>query len=161
MYVLGVLLIIAGYNCHINVTIDDFKGSFNVTINSRIWLRSSYTRLYTSNQWFTTQDDSLLLIDKHLNEGNDSILGRWNETCLVYQFRFNDTPVYISGSIRQWELIPALTFHFQSAATVDLNNDRLLDMDRVRTVFPSFYAEKFDKNDHRGYLTFGGIVYLL
>ena len=37
-----------------------------------------------------------------------------------------------------------------------MTNTVPLDMDHVRTVFPSFYIEQMDENDQRGYFTFEG-----
>jgi len=35
---------------------------------------------------------------------------------------------------------------------------RPLDMDHVRTIFPSFHIEQIDTNDQRGYFTFEGKI---
>ncbi len=156
MYFFVFLLIVKICLCDIEVLIDDLKGSYSILINNRIWLRSSYTSLYNSNQWYTTKDGSLCFISKDFKEGNHSILGEWNETQLIYNFNLNEKLNNLTGRIRQWKSISAITFYFDSG-TIDLNNDILLDMDRVRTVFPSFYIEQIDKDDHRSYLTFGGI----
>ncbi len=142
--------------CDIKVSIDKLKGDYNISINNRVWLRSSYAGLYSNNQWYTSKDGTFRLIDLYLNEGNDSILGEWNETVLVYNLNENERIINITGRIRQWKCQSAITFYFDSGL-IDLNNDILLDMDRVRTVFPSFIIEKIDENDHRAYLTFGGI----
>jgi hypothetical protein len=155
-YFLVFLLIIGGYYCDIKVSID-LKGSYDIFISNRIWLRSSYTSLYSNNRWYSTSDgSSLCLICKHLNRGNDSKLGEWNETELIYNYNLNEKLNNVTGRIRQWKSIPAIAFYFDSGI-IDLNNDILLDMDRVRTVFPSFYIEKVGKDDHRAYLTFGGM----
>jgi hypothetical protein len=142
--------------CDIKISIDNLKGDYNISINNRVWLRSSYTSLYSNNQWYTSKDGTLILIDSYLKQGNDSILGEWNETELIYKLNQNGTVSNITGRIRQWKSQSAITFYLDSGL-VDLNNDILLDMDRVRTVFPSFHIEKIDENDHRAYLTFGGI----
>ncbi|CAF0933804.1 unnamed protein product [Adineta steineri] len=141
MYTLIFLLIIVGYNCDIKIVIDDLKDDYNISINNRIWLRSSYTSLYNSNQWFTTKNnESLHLIGKNFNEGDDLILGQWNETEFIYNFNSDGKSINVTGRIRQWKLFSAITFYFDNNL-IDLNNDILLDMDRVRTVFPSFYIE--------------------
>lgn len=155
MYILIFLLIIGSCYCDINVLIDNLNGDYNISINNRVWLRSSYISLYSSNQWYTSKDGSLILIDFNFKQGNDSILGQWNETQLIYKLNQDGKISNITGRIRQWKSISAITFYFDSG-TIILNNDILLDMDRVRTVFPSFYIEKLDENDHRAYLTFGG-----
>ena len=155
MYIFIFVIILGVCCCNIKVSIETLKGEYNISINNRVWLRSSYAALYTSNHWFTSKNGSLLLVDSSFKQGNDLILGQWNETELIYKLNQNGKESNISGRIRQWNSIPAITFYFDSGL-VNLNNDILLDMDRVRTVFPSFHIEKFDKNDHRGYLTFGG-----
>ncbi|CAF1064276.1 unnamed protein product [Adineta steineri] len=158
MYMLIFLLIIVGYNCDIKIVIDDLKDDYNISINNRIWLRSSYTSLYNSNQWFTTKNnESLHLIGKNFNEGDDLILGQWNETEFIYNFNSDEKSINVTGRIRQWKLFSAITFYFDNDL-FDLNNDILLDMDRVRTVFPSFYIEKFKEDDQRAYFTFAGMM---
>ncbi len=159
MYLLIFVIILAGCYCDIKVLIDDLIDDYNISINNRIWLRSSYTGLYYNNQWYKTTDGSLRLIDKYLKEGNDLILGQWNETQLIYNFNENEKVINITGRIRQWKSISAITFYFDNGLSI-LNNDILLDMDRVSTVFPSFKIEKIDQDDQRGYLTFGGILNL-
>jgi hypothetical protein len=154
-YFVVFLLILKISFCDIKVSIDDVNGSYSIIINKRVWLRSSFTSLYSNNQWYTTKDGSLRFISKSFEEGNDSFLGQWNETHLIYNFNFNGTLNNVTGRIRQWNSISAITFYFDSGTT-DFNNDILLDMDRVSTVFPSFHIEKVDENDQRGYLTFGG-----
>ncbi|CAF2953393.1 unnamed protein product, partial [Rotaria sp. Silwood2] len=62
---------------------------YNISINNRVWLRSSYTDLYSNNKWYTSKDGSLSLIDICFKEGNDSILGIWNQTELIYNFNLN------------------------------------------------------------------------
>ncbi|CAF1194227.1 unnamed protein product [Rotaria sp. Silwood1] len=37
-----------------------------------------------------------------------------------------------------------------------MTNTVPLDIEHVRTVFPSFHIERIDKNDQRGYFTFKG-----
>ena len=157
MYVFIFVIIFTLSYCDIQISIDSFKGNYNISINNRVWLRSSYTSLYSNNQWYSSKDGSLLLIDRHFNQGNDFYLGQWNETEFIYYLNINGKESNISGRIRQWNSISAISFYFD-CAQFDLNNDILLDMDRVRTVFPSFNIEQIDHDDHRGYLTFGGIL---
>jgi hypothetical protein len=38
-----------------------------------------------------------------------------------------------------------------------LTNNQLLNVNDVRTIFPSFNIEQIDMNDNRGYFTFQGI----
>ncbi|CAF1333687.1 unnamed protein product [Rotaria magnacalcarata] len=158
MYLLKIVLLFILINLsysNINISINNRTGEYNLTINNRIWLRSSYTSLYTNNQWFTSKNQSLHLIDSIFKQDYDVLLGDWNETILIYNFNLNRTSINITGTIRQWKLIPAIKFCFHNDF-IDLNNDILLNCDQVRTVFPSFYIEKIDQDDHRAYLTFGG-----
>ncbi|CAF3069093.1 unnamed protein product [Rotaria sp. Silwood2] len=141
----------------INVSIDNKKAEYNIIINNQIWLRSSYTRIYNNNQWLTSKDGSLLLIDSYLKQGYDFILGEFNETFFIYNFNLNNKSSNVTGRIRQWKSIPAITFHFDNNL-IYLNNDIRLNIDQVQTVFPSFYIEKIDKDDHRAYFTFGGMM---
>ena len=60
--------------------------------------------------------------------------------------------IYVNGV-----LFPAFNFHLETGDTV-LKNTISLDMEQVRTVFPSFHIEKIDTNDNRGYFTFGGEI---
>jgi hypothetical protein len=150
-FLIFLIILIVNCYCNINVSIDNINGDYKIIVNNRVWLRSSYTALYNNNQWYKTTDGSLHLIEKFIREGNDLILGDWNET----EFIYNLNQLNVSGRIRQWKSINAITFYFDNHLNI-LNNDILLDMDRVSTVFPSFIIEKIDKNDHRGYFTFGG-----
>ncbi|UJR16105.1 hypothetical protein I4U23_003017 [Adineta vaga] len=90
-------------------------------------------------------------------QGNDPILGAWNETQLIFNLTLDSTSVNVTGQIRQWDTIPALTFHLNTGGQV-LTNDIVLNMTNVRTVFPSFKIEQIDTNDHRGYFTFEGVM---
>ncbi|CAF0870990.1 unnamed protein product [Rotaria sp. Silwood1] len=157
MYILLILILICISYCDINVSIDNKKGEYNIIINNRVWLRSSYTCLYNNNKWLTSKDESLYLIDSYVKQGYDLILGEFNETNFIYNFNLNNKSLNVTGRIRQWKSIPAITFHFDNNLSI-LNNDILLNMDQVQTVFPSFYIEKIDKNDHRAYFTFGGMM---
>ncbi|CAF3545783.1 unnamed protein product [Rotaria sp. Silwood1] len=157
MYILLILILICISYCDINVSIDNKKGEYNIIINNRVWLRSSYTCLYNNNKWLTSKDESLYLIDSYVKQGYDLILGEFNETNFIYNFNLNNKSLNVTGRIRQWKSIPAITFHFDNNLSI-LNNDILLNMDQVQTVFPSFYIEKIDKDDHRAYFTFGGIL---
>jgi hypothetical protein len=149
------MLIISISLCDIDVLIDEDEGAYKILVSDVIWLRSSYTGLYTNNRWYKTSDGSLALIDLILKEGSDELLGEWNESELIYQFEMNEKFVNISTSILEWKSIPAIIFSFSNGLN-ELNNEISLDMDRVQTVFPSFYIENVDNNDDLGYLTFGG-----
>jgi hypothetical protein len=151
LFYLLIIIIINCY-CDIKVLIDNQNGNYNITINNKLWLRSSYTGLYTNNQWFKSNDNSLDLIEIIFREGNDLKLGEWNQTEFIYQLKNNKN---VSTIIRQWKYLSAITFYFNNLG-FNIENDLVLDMDRVSTIFPSFFMEKFDENDQRGYFTFGG-----
>jgi hypothetical protein len=150
------LLILIKYSySHIKVLIDHQNGNYNITIKDKLWLRSSYTGLYLNNQWFKSNNNSLDLIHIDLNQGNHSILGEWNQTQFIYQFYYKNQFENLSTIIREWKSLSIITFYFNNL-DFEIENDFLLDMDRVSTVFPSFFMEKFDENDQRGYFTYGG-----
>jgi len=148
MKIIFLIIIIVNCYCDIKVLIDNKSDNYSIIINNRVWLRSSYTGLYNNNQWYKTIDGSLVLIEKLFRQGNHFLLGDWNETEFIYNLN-------ISGTIRQWKSIEAITFYFNNGFNL-LNNQILLDMDSVSTVFPSFFIEQIDQDDHRGYFTFGG-----
>jgi hypothetical protein len=83
MYILIFVIIVAISYCQINVLIDDLKGEYNIYIKNRVWLRSSYTGVYSQNQWFKSNDQSLRLIDTHKANENDFNLGEWNQMKLI------------------------------------------------------------------------------
>ncbi|CAF3313270.1 unnamed protein product [Rotaria socialis] len=62
-------------------------GEYNLTVNNRLWLRSSYTSLYTNNQWFTSKSQSLHLIDSIFKQGYDVLLEDWNEAIFIYKVK--------------------------------------------------------------------------
>lgn len=149
-------LIIVGCSCDVRVLLDQ-HGGYNITVNNQLWLRSSRTAIYADNQWYSTENNSLRLIDITVAQGTDPYLGSWNETKLIYNFIRNQTSTSIIAHIRQWNIIPAFTFHLKTGDK-DLTNTILLDMNSIRTVFPSFHIEKIDMNDQQGFLTFGGEI---
>jgi len=150
-----VLFILSSKCDDIQVRIDQKTGEYNVTINNSVWFRSASTSLYVNNQWYTSTDDSLRLIDIHFESGNDRNLGKWNETQFIYNLNLNETTTNITGRIRQWELFSAITFHLDTGS-LNLINTIPLSINQVRTVFPSFRIEQIDANDNRGFFTFEG-----
>lgn len=149
------LIFVQTYFCDLKVSIDSESGNYNLTVNQRLWLRSSYTGLYFNNRWFRSGDGSLSLVESIFRRGNDLLLGEWNETQLIFHFNNRNQSFNMTGAIRQWKTLPAVTFYWNNTSS-DIRNEHLLDMDRVSTVFPSFYVEKFSEDDRRAYLTFGG-----
>ncbi len=97
------------------------------------------------------------MVDVTVAQGTDSNLGSWNETKLTYNLVRNQTSTPVVAHIRQWNIVSAFTFHLETDDKV-LTNTILLDMDQIRTVFPSFRIEKIDMNDQRRFLTFGGEI---
>jgi hypothetical protein len=158
MHLLVLLLLIVGCWGNVRVSVDQ-KGGYNISVNDHIWLRSSRTALYVDNKWYSSDDNSLPLTNVAYAQGNDPNLGAWNETQLIYDLNRNGTHIKIVGHIRQWSLVSAFTFHLDTGDQI-LTNTISLDMDHVRTVFPSFNIEQIDMNDQRGYFTFEGkIIY--
>ncbi|CAF3984657.1 unnamed protein product [Rotaria sordida] len=142
--------------CDINISVDQ-QGGYNISVNGRIWLRSAQTAIYTDDKWFSSADGSLSLINITYAQGNDSNLGIWNETQLIYDLVRSEIHTKIVGHIRQWNSISAITFHLNTGDQMMINTIPL-DMEHVRTVFPSFYIEQIDENDQRGYFTFSGMM---
>jgi hypothetical protein len=150
------LLLIAGCWCDISVVIDQ-NGSYNITVNNQLWLRSSRTAIYVDDRWYSTENNSLPLISITTAQGTDPILGAWNETKLTHNLVRNQTATSIVAHIRQWSIVPALTFHLETG-DIALTSKIPLDIEQIRTVFPSFHIEKLSSNDQRGYFTVGGEV---
>ncbi|CAF1261231.1 unnamed protein product [Rotaria sordida] len=150
------LLVIVGCWCDVRILIDE-DGGYNITVNNQLWLRSSRTAIYTDTQWYSTEDNSLILTNVTVAEGDDPNLGGWNQTTLTYDLVSNQTSTSISAHIRQWNIISAFTFHLETGDNA-LTDRIALDMEQVRTVFPSFYIEKIDMNDQRGFFTFEGLM---
>jgi hypothetical protein len=142
--------------CDLRVVIDQ-NGEYNITVNNQLWLRSSRIAIYVDDQWYSSENNSLLLVSVTVAQGIDPNLGSWNETKLNYNLIRNQTSTSIVAHIRQWNLISAFTFHLETGNNA-LTNKISLDMAQVRTVFPSFHIEKIDTNDQRGYFTFAGKI---
>jgi hypothetical protein len=148
------LLLFIGCSCDIRVLIDQ-NGRYNITVNNALWLRSSRTAIYADDLWYSTDNDSLALVNITTAQGTDSYLGNWNETKLTYNLIRNQSTTSVVAHIRQWSMVPAFTFYLETGDTA-LTNIKPLEMDQIRTVFPSFYIEKTNINDQRGYITIGG-----
>ncbi|CAF1041463.1 unnamed protein product [Rotaria sordida] len=149
------LLISCAYD--IKVSIDQIKGQYNISIDNQIWFHSSRTALYVNNRWYSSNDSTSPLIDTRFVQCNDPNLGNWNETQLIYILNRNGIISNITGRIRQWNSQSALTFHLDTGDKILMNN-KLLDKNRIRTIFPSFNIEQIDGNDNRGYFTFQGVM---
>lgn len=154
MRLLVVLLLFIGCACDIRVSIDQ-NGKYNITVNNTLWLRSSRTAIYADDRWYSTDNNSLPLVSITTAQGTDPYLGNWNETKLTYNLIRKQSTSTVVAHIRQWSMVPAFTFSLETGAT-ELTSDKALEMDDVRTVFPSFYIEKTNPNDQRGYITIGG-----
>ncbi|CAF3548503.1 unnamed protein product, partial [Rotaria sp. Silwood2] len=139
---------------NINVVIDD-KGGYNITIGRRIWLRSSRTAIYVDNQWYSSDDNTLPLTDISYTSGFDPNLGDYRDFQLNYDLVRDGIRTKIVGHIRDWYRAFGISFHLDTGDR-PLTNTVPLDMDHVRTVFPSFHIEQIDQNDQRGYFTFEG-----
>jgi hypothetical protein len=148
------LLLVVGYSCDICVLIDQ-NGRYNITVNNVLWLRSSRTAIYADDQWYSTDNNSLPLVSITTAQGTDSYLGNWNETKLIYNLIRNQSTTSVVAHIRQWSMVPAFTFYLETGNTT-LTSSTGLDLNQIRTVFPSFYVEKTNTNDQRGYITIGG-----
>ncbi len=70
-----------------------------------------------------------------------------------YDLVRNGTHTKIVGRIRQWYGISEITFHSDTGDQVLTNTDPL-DMNHVRTIFPSFKIERINRMHRRGYFTF-------
>ncbi len=158
MHLLVLLLLVVGCYSDIKVSVDQ-KGGYNISVNDQLWLRSSYTAIYVDNKWHSSNNDSLPLTDVAYAEGNDPNLGSWNETQLIYDLVHSGIHTKVVGHIRQWNSVSAITFHLDTGDQT-LINTVPLDMDDVRTVFPSFHIENMHESDQRGYFTYAGEIFL-
>ncbi|CAF2075690.1 unnamed protein product [Rotaria magnacalcarata] len=154
MYLLIFLLLIVRCWSGIQISINP-KGEYTIIINDHVWLRSSRTAIYADNQWYSSHDNSLPLANITYVQGTDPNLGNWNETQLIYDLARSGNHTKVVGHIRQWNSISAITFHLDTGNQV-MTNTIPLNVESVRTVFPSFHIERIDKNDQRGYFTFEG-----
>jgi len=159
MYLLVLVLLIAECWSDIKVSMDE-KGGYKIIINDNVWLRSSRTAIYSDNTWYSSDDNTLPLINISTAQGNDPNLGSWSETQLNYDLARSGIHTQIVGHIRQWDSVSAITFHLDTGDQV-MTNTVPLDMNHVRTIFPSFYIEQIDINDQRGYFTFEGMIIFL
>ncbi|CAF0939280.1 unnamed protein product [Adineta steineri] len=150
------LLFIVGCWCDIKVLVDQ-NGGYNITINNQVWLRSSRTAIYVDDRWYSTENQSLPLVSVSTDQGTDPNLGSWNETKLTYNLVRNQTSTSIIAHIRQWNIVSAFTFHLETGDKT-LTNHVALDMEQIRTVFPSFNIESMDMNDQRSFFSFGGAM---
>jgi hypothetical protein len=154
MRLLAFLLFVTAVCCNVQVLIDD-KGGFNVTVGNQLWLRSARTAVYADDRWYSSDDKTLALVKISDANGVDPLLGSWNETQLIYSLVRNQSTSTVVARIRQWSIVFAFTFHLDMGENA-LTNTISLDMEEVRTVFPSFTIEQFNANDQRGYFTYGG-----
>ena len=156
MHFIVFLFLIVGCWCDVRVLVDQ-SGGYNITINNKLWLRSSRTAIYADDRWYSTENQSLPLVSITFEEGTDPNLGNWNETKLTYNLVRNQTSTSIVAHIREWSIVSAITFYLETGDKA-LTNKISLDKDEVRTVFPSFNIEQIDMNDQRGFFSFGGKV---
>ncbi len=156
MHFVVFFILIVGCWCDLRVSVDQ-NGGYNITVNNQVWLRSSRTAVYVDGVWYSSDNNSLALLSITATQGTDPNLGSWNDTRLTYNLVRNQTSTPIVASIRQWTIVQAFSFHLETGDKV-LPNKIPLDMEQVRTVFPSFQIEKMDMNDQRGYFTFEGKI---
>ncbi|CAF1041432.1 unnamed protein product [Rotaria sordida] len=149
MHLVIFVLLLISCACDIKVFIDQIKGQYNISIDNQIWFHSSRTALYVNNRWYSSNDSTVPLIDTRFVQCNDPNLGNWNETQLIYILNRNGIISNITGHIRQWNSQSALTFHLDTGDKILMNN-KLLDKNQIRTIFPSFNIEQIDGNDNRG-----------
>jgi hypothetical protein len=154
MHLLVLLFLIVGCSGDVRVSVDH-KGGYNISIDDRLWLRSSRTAIYVDNTWYSSDNNSLPLMNIAYEQGNDPNLGGWNETQLIYDLVRSGIHTKIVGHIRQWSAFSAITFHLDTGDQI-MTNTIPFNIDHVRTVFPSFHIEQIDQNDQRGYFTFEG-----
>lgn len=154
MQVVVFLLLILGCSCDIRVLIDQ-NGNYNITVNNRVWLRSSRTAIYADDQWYSTENKTISLTSITTDQGVDPNLGSWNETKLNYNLIRTGKTTPIIAHIRQWNMISAFTFQLETGDN-ELTTSAALSHEDIRTVFPSFLIEQMDVNDNRGYITLGG-----
>jgi hypothetical protein len=141
---------------NIEVSVDQ-KGGYNITVGNRLWLRSSRTAIYVDNKWYSSDDGSLPLIGVDFTSGFDPNLGDYRDFQLSYDLVRSGIHTTIVGHIRDWYPSFGISFHLDTGNQT-MTNTVPLDMDTVRTVFPSFFIEKIDQSDQRGYFTFEGKI---
>ncbi|CAF3651802.1 unnamed protein product [Rotaria sp. Silwood1] len=126
---------------------------YNITIGRRVWLRSSCTAIYVDNTWYSSDDNTLPLTGISYTSGFDPNLGDYRDFQLSYDLVRDGIHTTIVGHIRDWYGASGISFHLDTGDQI-MTNIVPLDMDHVRTVFPSFCIEQMDQNDQRGYFTF-------
>ena len=149
------VLLLVHCACDIQVSVDRTKGQYSITIGDKVWLQSSRVAIYADDRWYSANDSSLPLIDIREVEGTDPNLGNWNETQLIYGLNRSGTVTNVTGTIRQWHSHPAITCHFDTG-NKELTNQKLLDKNQIRTIFPSFNIEQNTSTENLGYFTFQG-----
>lgn len=153
-FVVFFLFFVVACSADTSISIDS-TGAFNITVNNKVWLRSSRTAIYVDDRWYSTENNTLPLVSIAQAQGTDPYLGLWNETVITYNLVRNQSTTPIITHIREWDVGSFITFHMETGDQ-ELTNKLLLDVDQIRTVFPSFYIEKTDADDQRGYFTFEG-----
>jgi hypothetical protein len=89
----------------------DQRGGYTIRINDKEWLRSSQTSLYLDNKWYSSDDQSLPLINITAGKGTDRYLGSWNETQLNYHLiQYNSITSYFKGVwmspyVSKWQIM--------------------------------------------------------
>ncbi|CAF1382632.1 unnamed protein product, partial [Adineta ricciae] len=139
---------------NINVSVDQ-KGGYQISIGDRVWLRSARTAIHVDNKWYSSDDDSLPLINITSGSGFDPQLGDYRDFQLNYDLARGGIHTIIVGHIRDWYSISGISFHLDTGDQI-LTNTVPLGMNDIRTVFPSFHIEQIDDGDQRGYFTFEG-----
>ena len=154
MHLFLFVFVIVGCTAQLNVIVDE-KGGYQLNVNDNPWLRSSRTALYADDKWYSSDDNSLPLKNITKSQGSEPRLGNWNETQLNYELTRNGKTSLVVGRIRQWKEFSAITFHLDTGDQ-ELTSTNALDMNHVRTVFPSFQIEKINDDDQRGFFTYEG-----
>lgn len=156
MRLVAFFLFVIACSAELKVSIDS-TGAYNITVNDKVWLRSSRVAIYVDNRWYSTEDNSLPLAGIAEAQGTDPYLGTWNETTITYNLVRNQSTTPITAHIRDFTIGSFLNFYLDTG-NLSLTNSLLLDIDQIRTAFPSFLIEKIDDNDQRGYFTFEGQI---
>ncbi|CAF1684114.1 unnamed protein product, partial [Adineta ricciae] len=108
MRLVVILFFVVGCSCDLRVLIDQ-NGGYNVTVNNQLWLRSARTAIYVDSRWYSTDNQSLPLVDIRTDQGTDPNLGSWNETRLTYNLVRPQSSTSIVARIRQWNIVSAYT----------------------------------------------------
>ncbi|CAF1238587.1 unnamed protein product [Adineta ricciae] len=156
LFVLFLLIVECSSWGNIRVTVDE-KGGYNISIGDRVWLRSSRTAIHVDNKWYSSDDNSLPFTDLSYGSGFDPKLGDYRDFQLSYDLVRGGIHTKMVGHIRDWYSASGISFHLDTGDQI-LPNTMPLDMNDVRTVFPSFFIEQIDEKDERGYFTFQGTM---